>query len=112
MIRTRPPACLAHRAFEDVTDAQLAPDLLHIERVPVIRIARDRLLHKAERLRDLPVDVAARPAEAGDRAGPDRIADAYEDDRDRLSYIFCRACRRDAATCRDHVDLAADEIGG
>jgi len=31
------PACLAHRAFEDVADTQFAPDLLHIDRLALVR---------------------------------------------------------------------------
>jgi hypothetical protein len=29
-------ACLAHRAFEDVADAQFTPDLLHIDRLALV----------------------------------------------------------------------------
>src|SRR5438067_1996771 len=41
---TDPIAALAHRAFEHVANAKLAPDLLHIDRLPLVgegRIASD-----------------------------------------------------------------------
>jgi hypothetical protein len=38
-------------------------------------------------------DVAARPVEAGDEAELDRIASAYEDDRDRRSRRLGYNCR-------------------
>ncbi len=48
--------------------------------------------------------LATRPARPGRRR--------RKDDRDRRGRVFCRQCRRSAAAGRDHVDLAADEIGG
>jgi len=44
-------------------------------------------------------------------AGRDRVADE-KDDRDRRGCAFRSERRRGAAHCHDHVDLAADEIGG
>src|SRR4051795_4344301 len=55
-------------------------------------------------------EVAARPGQAGDEAGRDRVAYA-EDNRDRQGCVFRCDCR-DAALGHDHVDLAADEVGG
>ena len=57
-------------------------------------------------------NVAAGPGEIGDQAGPDRITDAGEDDRDRRGSAFRRQCRREAAAGHDHVDLAAGEVCG
>ena len=45
-------------------------------------------------------EVAARPGQARDQAAPDRIADAHEDDRDRLGCPFRRQRRRGPARCR------------
>ena len=55
-------------------------------------------------------EVAARPGDTGDQAVPDRVVDAGENDRDRRGRVLRRACCRDGAR-RDHVDLAADEVG-
>jgi len=56
-------------------------------------------------------EVATRPGETGDQALLDRVA-AGEDDRDRRGLAFRRERGRGAAACHDHVDLAADEVGG
>ena len=56
-------------------------------------------------------EIAARPGETGDQPGHDRIA-AGEDDRDRRCRGFRRECRRGGAGGEDHVDVAADEVGG
>ena len=56
-------------------------------------------------------EVAARPGETGDQAGRDRLG-SDEDDRDSRCRVFRCACRRNSAAGRDHVDPAADEVGG
>ncbi len=48
--------------------------------------------------------LATRPAATG--------SPLDEDDRDRRGRAFRRQCRRRAADRHDHVDLAADEVGG
>jgi hypothetical protein len=48
----------------------------------------------------------------GDQAVLDRVVAAEEDDRDRRGCAFGRQCRNRAAGGRDHVYLAAEEIGG
>ena len=53
-----------------------------------------------------------RPGETGDQAPLDRVAADREDDRDRRGRAFGHKCRNIAAACQDHVDLAADEVGG
>ena len=54
--------------------------------------------------------IAARPGEAGDEAGGDRVVAAQEDDRDHRGCAFRPG--RGRAARHDHVDLAADEFGG
>ena len=56
-------------------------------------------------------EVATGSGETGDEACRDRVVAADEDDRDCRGCAFRRQRRRGAATRRDHVDLAADEVG-
>jgi hypothetical protein len=59
-----------------------------------------------------PRDVAARAGETGDKADLDRIGDKGEDDRDRRGGGFRRQRPRRPGVRHDHIDLAANEIGG
>ena len=54
-------------------------------------------------------EVAARPGKAGDQTLSDRVG-AEEDNRDRRGCAF--AARAAGGAGHDHVDLAADEVGG
>jgi hypothetical protein len=56
-------------------------------------------------------EVTPLPGETRDEAQPDRVA-ARKDDRNRRCHGFRRLCRRSAGERRDHLDLAADEVGG
>src|SRR5262249_21242506 len=55
-------------------------------------------------------DVAARPVETGDEAELNRVAAAYEDDRDRRSRRLGYICRDDVMSS-DHRHLTAYQIG-
>ena len=55
-------------------------------------------------------DIAARPVEAGDEAEFDRVAAAYEDDRDRRSRRLGCNCRGGVVR-GDHCHLTAYQIG-
>ena len=58
-----------------------------------------------------PVRLPPGRARLATRPRLDRVAADDEDDRDRRGCAFRRECRRGAAR-HDHVDLAADEVGG
>ena len=58
-----------------------------------------------------PCDVSARPVEACDEAGPDRVATEREDDRYRGGRRLGRQNRIAASGRGDHRHLAGDQIG-
>jgi hypothetical protein len=70
-----------------------------------------QLLRRELGLQTHPRDVAARSGEAGDLAGPDRLAAGHEDNgngrRRSPGRIGFRRRRRD-----DDIDLEADQLGG
>jgi hypothetical protein len=55
-------------------------------------------------------EVAARPIEARDQTGLDRVVASAEDDRNLRGRGFGRAYRQRAAGRRNHADSAADQI--
>ena len=58
---------------------------------------------------DNPVDVAARPRQAGDEPRSDRIAHSRHDDRNCACRLPCRGGGR-RLICDDDVDLEPDEL--
>src|SRR5262249_43236636 len=63
------------------------------------------------RQRDDAGEIAARPAEAGDKPNLDRVDPHIENDRNRCGRRLGRQCCRNGAR-GDHAHLAADQIGG
>jgi hypothetical protein len=55
--------------------------------------------------------VAARPAEAGDKTNPNRVVGDDEDDGDRRGCRLGRQRRRGTSGCDDHGDLSTNQFG-
>ena len=56
-------------------------------------------------------EVTARPGQTGDQTLPDHVFAGDEDDWDRRGCVFRRVSRR-VAGCDDHIDFAANKVGG
>src|SRR5215813_13734874 len=92
--------------------------ILRIDEYPKVRGCRQQLVQEPEPLGYQLVahgvdtgDVAARSAEALDKAELDRVQAEAEDDRNRRGCGFGRERRGRAARCGDDSYPAADEIG-
>ena len=59
----------------------------------------------------MPVSVAARPGEAGDKTEPDRVFSDDENDGDRRGRSLGREGRSGTAGRSDHGDLTANQVG-
>jgi hypothetical protein len=76
------------------------------------RRSSSRFVVKRARDVDHAGGVATRTAEARHKTQSDRIATAREDDRNRCCCRLGCDRRSTAASCHDHGDLTADQIGG
>src|SRR5271166_4244135 len=50
---------LAHRAFKHIAHAKLPPDLLHVDRLALVRKARIRAMTKSQRMRESAVMISS-----------------------------------------------------
>ena len=55
-------------------------------------------------------EIAARPRQAGDEAGTDRVGDGHEHDRDTCAVSRCSAAVAGDAMYEDHVGLQGDQL--
>src|SRR5262249_21867588 len=69
------------------------------------------LWHKLDAHRGDTSDVAARPTEARDKAGSDRIGADAEDDRDRRGCSLCNRCRECGDLCDNYLHTTTHQIG-